>query len=184
MSFIDRIAGVYEAAQLAGLEDFLVNDCVRRVDLKVVLLCESPHTDEVASDPRRPLLGKSGNSVTKVLRRLVLGRGTTEGEAIGDLVCGDGAEFGWLGLMNACPIPMQSKAYPAGFARSHRRLLGDLETIRKGRKKLSPVQLRLAEAIASDLADRWNAVRSRVDVDPPLVIACGEAARSVQRQSR
>ena len=172
MPFLDRLARVYRGLDIACLECYLVDDCTGGEDVKVVLLCESPHTEEVLSRPRRPLVGNSGKGVAKVLRELVL-RVPNTGGAIGDLVCERTEGFGWLGLMNACPLPMQKKVYSAALQQSHAGLFNDLQRLREG---LPPVRRGLADAVREDLQCRWNRVVARVD-GGALLIPCGEVAR-------
>ena len=56
-------------------DDYLVEDVGRMGDASVVLLCESPHTKEVGSSPKTPLMGSSGKSVASVLNLVVGGVG-------------------------------------------------------------------------------------------------------------
>ena len=99
--------------QIAGfLGHFQVNDllCDTR-KLKVVLLCESPHTDEVCK--QYPLAGHSGEVVAGVLVRDVLCTPTpdVQNQAIGSLVKGGNSCFEWLGIMNVSSLPLQLKPY-------------------------------------------------------------------------
>ena len=86
MSFLAQLALVYPHLHLSGLEDYLVEDCGCGRNVKVVLLCESPHTDEIEASSRRPLIGTIGKSVAAVLRKLALRRGTDNDDSIGELV--------------------------------------------------------------------------------------------------
>ena len=172
MPFLDRLARVYPGLDMTCLECYLVDDCTGGEDVKVVLLCESPHTEEVSSRPRRPLVGNSGKGVAKVLRELVPEVPDVEG-AIGDLVCRRTAGFGWLGLMNACRLPMQKDVYPAALQESHEGLFDELQRLHKG---LPLVRSRLADAICEDLQCRWNRVVAREN-GGALLIPCGEVAR-------
>ncbi len=176
MPFIDQVQGVYPDAEVECLQEYLVGDCVQGGDIQVVLLCESPHTAELAADPHLPLLGRSGESVTRALRHHVLQVGIDEDQAIGELVCEEADEFAWLGLMNACPLPMQRTAYPNPIRHALGDLLGDLEAIRV-RKNLTPVQQQLADEIAADLAGRWHDVAGD---EEPLLIPCGDTARRLR----
>ena len=175
MSFLERLAHVYPDSDLAGFECYLVDDCVGGCEVKVVLLCESPHTDEVASRPRRPLSGKSGKSVARVLRELALCQNTDGDTPIGDLVCGGDEDFDWLGIMNACPVPMQKKPYRTEALGDLGDEIDDLASVRT-KSAATPRQRALEKAIADDLAARWRCVNARIDPNA-LVIACGETAR-------
>ena len=184
MSFLDQLKSVYPGLNPSDLENYLVADCGCTGEVKVVLLCEAPHTAEVEENPRRPLVGASGVSVAAVLRWLVLRDQDTEGgDSIGKLV-GDGNEdFDWLGLMNVCPLPMQKTPYCAVLQSRYKWLLDDLKSIRKRRKRtktraeLSASALGLECAVKNHLADRWNSLSNCVDSEPPLLIACGRTAR-------
>ena len=175
MSFLEKLKDVYPDSDLSGFEDYLVDDCVRGSDVKIVLLCESPHTDEVKADPRRPLVGKSGKSVARVLRKLALCQEADRDTPIGDLVYRGEVNFDWLGIMNACPVPMQKAPYCNEILEGLRNQIGDLSWVRTKSAACSRQQA-LESAIADDLSARWNCVRARIDPNA-LVIACGQTAR-------
>lgn len=96
---------------------FQVNDLVcDKQNLKVVLLCESPHTEETKGrdiKDRYPLAGRSGKDVTNILRKYVLckGQSAMPDEAVGELVKKKDPCFKWLGIMNASTLPLQATAY-------------------------------------------------------------------------
>lgn len=99
--------------QIAGfLGRFQVNDvpCDKQ-NLKVVLLCESPHTNEVCK--QYPLAGRSGKRITDVLMKDVLCTPTSDvqEQAIGELVKDGNSCFKWLGIMNVSSLPLQLKPY-------------------------------------------------------------------------
>ena len=98
------------------MQRFYVEDLTADENVRVILVCESPHTCEI--EENYPLAGNSGKDVTATLARLVCGRreGWDEpmphpwNQPIGKLVkCKDPC-FRWLGIMNVCPIPMQKNA--------------------------------------------------------------------------
>ena len=80
--------------------------------VKVVLLLESPHADEVQAG--RPLVGRSGTFATNGLGENVPAMRGVAG-AIGDLVADGDRRVSWLGIMNASRLPLQASAgtYPA-----------------------------------------------------------------------
>ena len=94
---------------------FKPNTDTVRNELKVALLLESPHTDEVElSDEihnRHPLAGKSGQDVTKVLMEWLPGLILQDNQSIGNLVNREHYDVRWLGIMNAGQLPFQSPAY-------------------------------------------------------------------------
>ena len=94
------------------LGSFQVNDLLcDKQNLKVVLLCESPHTDEVCK--QYPLAGHSGKIVASVLMKDVLCTSTSDvqSQAIGELVKDRNSCFKWLGIMNVSSLPLQLKPY-------------------------------------------------------------------------
>ena len=166
---------MYPDLDLSGLENYLVEDSGCTGEVKVVLLCESPHTDEVEASPRRPLVGASGASVAAVVRKLVHGQDTESGDSIGELVGGGNEDFDRVGLMNVCPLPMQKTPYCDVLQSRCNQLLDDLERIRKrtgNRVELSALEC----TIKNHLAERWESLRNCVDSEP-LLIACGGTAR-------
>ena len=175
MSFLAQLESVYPDLDLSGLDCYLVEDCGCARDVKVVLLCESPHTDEINASSRRPLVGASGTSVAAALWKLALRKETEIGESIGELVSGGNEEFDWIGLMNVCPLPMQKTVYGNILKSQCGQLLDELESIR--RKTETRAELSdLERAITDHLAERWWCLRSRVRLEP-LLIACGNTAR-------
>lgn len=175
MTFVARLASVYPNLDLSGLEDYLVEDCGCGRDVKVVLLCESPHTDEIEATPRRPLVGASGRSVAATLRKLVLCQPTANGDSIGELVGESNEDFDWIGLMNVCPLPMQETVYCDTLQNRCKQLLDDLRSIRRKaetRAELSELEC----AIRDYLAERWRRLEHCVRAEP-MLIACGDTAR-------
>ena len=127
MTILDRLNSLCPTVDLSELGGYLVDDRGCGPDVKVVLVCESPHSEEVASDPRLPLVGESGRSVARVLAKFVLCQEISDSRSIGELVSGDRTNFDWLGLMNACQLPMQKKVYSDDLQQRHKLLLDKLE---------------------------------------------------------
>lgn len=175
MTFLARLASVYPNLDLSALEDYLVEDCGCGGDVKVVLLCESPHTDEVEASPRQPLVGTSGRSVAAVLQKLALRRGLENGDSIGELVGSGNGDFDWVGLMNVCPLPMQKSPYCNDLQNRFGQLLDELESIR-GKTGTRAELSNLECAIKNHLMERWQRLSSCVE-EVPLLIACGSTAR-------
>ena len=111
MGLLARLGPVYPNLDLSAFEGYLVRDTGLGAHVRVVLLCESPHCDEIGSDPRLPLVGQSGKSVARVLAELVLNGVPVDGTPIGELVSERRVGYKWLGLMNACQLPLQRDAY-------------------------------------------------------------------------
>lgn len=100
------------------LKCFQVDDLLcNKQNMKVVLLCESPHIHEVKA--KYPLAGKSGRNVTEVLWEDVLCEpksqipkdSTGKVCAIGDLTKRKCTDFNWLGIMNVSTLPLQLDPY-------------------------------------------------------------------------
>lgn len=121
------------------MQRFYVEDLAADENVSVILVCESPHTDEI--NQCYPLAGKSGEDVTATLARLVFGRSEAWGESmpdpwnqpIGRLVKNRHPCFRWLGIMNVCPIPLQKDAYEKSThkTRCPERLSDRIERIKK-----------------------------------------------------
>ena len=176
MEFLDRLRRLFPDSDLSAFEGYLVPDCGLDANTKAVLLCESPHVDEVGSAPLRPLAGKSGKSVARVFVDVGLVTTAESNRSIGELVSAGCTELEWLGLMNACQLPLQEKAYEEGVRHEHGNLIGDLQAVRLKEKHGALEQSELACAIRDDLAERWMCL-TRLVHSEPLLIACGEVAR-------
>ena len=176
MGLLARLGPVYSNLDLSAFEGYLVRDTGLGARVKVVLLCESPHCDEIGSDPRLPLVGQSGKSVAKVLAELVLDGVPVDGTPIGELVSERRVGYEWLGLMNACQLPLQRDAYVDFPQQECDVVVDDLETVRAKKSRRSLEQSALACAIRDDLAERWTSLTRLVGSDP-LLVACGETAR-------
>ena len=105
------------------MQRFYVEDLTADENVSVILVCESPHTNEIQAC--YPLAGDSGKDVTATLARLVFGRSETWSQRmpypwnqpIGKLVKDNHSCFDWLGIMNVCPVPLQESAYKRGRPR-------------------------------------------------------------------
>ena len=179
MGLVDRLAEACPRFPRDVFEQFVVPDFVRHDCVKVVLLCESPHTREVKSCPRTPLMGASGKTVGRALNVLVRGVSATTSQPIGHLVRSD-PKFSWLGIMNVCCVPMQRKPYEdrAGDVDCW---IKRLKEVRKRREDDPWDETNQVEAaIKDDLRERWRCVESqRRDV---LLVPCGGVARRFCRQ--
>ncbi|KEO81180.1 uracil-DNA glycosylase family protein [Tumebacillus flagellatus] len=122
---------------------------------RMVFLLESPHTQELAHGV--PVAGLSGGSMAKHL----LGTGGKLGPVVGQ----DPERYG-IGLMNVCPIPMQTAAY-ANDAQLRPEEYGDffplLEGLRASRKKgLEPSRWSELQALIMDhLRERLQTLVNR-----------------------
>ena len=186
---IDRDFGCYVVDDLCG----------RSLAPKTILLLESPHVDEVPAG--HPLAGKSGKAVTKALKRntsieTTLGQiecanqDSSDNEAIGCILrrCPGTLR---LGLMNACRLPLQIKAYCPGpravrpvascdadrryHWKHHSEFLCFLQTVRDNPKLLSVEAehhaFRVYRVLLNDLKSRLERLPENVRVVP-----CGKAA--------
>lgn len=185
MTILDHIGRLYDL-EPEDFEGFILSDCLQGDDLKVLLLFESPHRHEVRdTNPQRlPLVGATGRSVTRLLDALVHQicpmRPPTQTEPIGRLCGRQDTGFGWLGLMNACQIPLQKKAYDRNPELQNRYadFLAELQTLKDNLDKDQEADIiggELAQAIAADLAKRLAPVQH----SGLLLIPCGRVARAL-----
>ena len=154
--------------------------------VRVILLLESPHTDEV---PRRlPLVGTSGNSVAERLAENIPAMHGVVG-AVGDLVASGDPRVSWLGIMNASRLPLQAPAYLAtGADRSADIPAWDafarcLPYVRGKRPvtERNEAALLLECAIVDDLQERLDRVPTAND---RLLVCCGAIAQRVLERTR
>ena len=176
---------------------FYVEDLIGNGNVSVILVCESPHTDEI--NQHYPLAGKSGKYVTATLAKLVFGRSEAWGESmpdpwnqpIGKLVKDNHPCFRWLGIINVCPIPLQEKAYKNSIygINCPRKLLKPIKTIQGlnptkiMRPRDNPITHRVQSVIIQSFAYRIR--RARRIVPNVTMIPCGkfaEAAFTVIRE--
>ena len=186
MAILDHIGRLYGCFEPEDFEGFVVGDRLKGDDLEVLLLFESPHRDELRdTNPQRfPLVGATGRSVTKLLDALVHQtcpmRPPIQIEPIGRLCGRSDTGFGWLGLMNACQIPLQKKAYDGKpeLQLSYARLLADLQAFKDNLDRDGDADIMgddLGQAIAADLAERMAPVQRR----GLLLVPCGRVARAL-----
>ena len=105
------VGGIFGRSMARTLEPFLVPDLPAggRERVKAILVLESPHTKEIRHG--FPLSGGSGKSVTaKICEYMPSVRGISG--AIGELVEAGDSRVSWLGIVNACRLPLQKNAYP------------------------------------------------------------------------
>ena len=167
--------------------------------VKVVLLLESPHTDEVQAG--RPLVGNSGKSVTERLGENVPAmRGVAR--AVGDLVADGDQRVSWLGIMNASRLPLQPSrsTYREENGADRRadipawsefeRCLRYIKPRRKKPRQEKPdrpvterneAALLLERAIVKDLQERLNGIPAGNDL---LLVCCGELAQRIFERTR
>ena len=170
---------------------FTPNGVTVRNELRVVLLVESPHTDEIRN--RHPLAGRSGQDVTKVLMEWLPGLILQDNQSIGDLVNREHYDVRWLGIMNAGQLPFQSPAYNTnGDARQNRppwkEYKDSMNHIRKKKKRCedhhNPLRCKINQlycAIIEDLRRRLEPIKSeRPDV---LLVCCGKVAQKLYKNT-
>ena len=191
------------AAFSNSLERFLVpdrgtvqDDGTVRDELRVVLLLESPHTDEVELPEihnRHPLAGRSGQDVTKVLMEWLPGLNLQDNESIGNLVNQEHCDIRWLGIMNVSWLPFQSSAYNISDDASRDRppwkeYKDSMEHIRKKRRRCedqdNPLRCKINQLycmIIEDLRGRLESIKSaRPDV---LLVCCGKVAQKLYEET-
>ena len=154
--------------------------------VKVVLLLESPHTDEVRAG--RPLAGNSGASVTRDLGENVPAMHGVAG-AVGDLVANGDRRVSWLGIMNASRLPLQASAYPANGA-DHRVDIPAWSEFAKclpyvrGKRSVTErneAALLMERAIVEDLQERLDGIPAGNGL---LLVCCGEFAQRIFERTR
>lgn len=181
-----RSVGVIFGRSLArALEPFLVPDLPaggwERV--KAILVLESPNTQEVVD--RRPLSGKSGETVIEKIREYMPNARGISG-AIGGLVAEGDSRVSWLGIVNACRLPLQEDAYSGARSEECRRrpawtawseCIPRVREIQKKRvSERKEAAILLERATVQDLQARLDKfVNSR----RPLLICCGETAQRI-----
>lgn len=165
------------------LERFQVNDLLCNTqNLKVVLLCESPHTDETSDDnieKRHPLAGDSGKKVTKMLWKHVLckDQSTMPDKAIGELVKKKNSCFKYLGIMNASTLPLGLAPYVCSPPRPFCdvtpliRILDDFHDIKDPKKSTVPND-GVGRVIRDDLLFRLEKIPNKA-----LFVLCGNTAQ-------
>ena len=159
--------------------------------VRAVLLLESPHENEVRAG--RPLVGTSGKSVAKALAENVPAMRGVAG-AVGDLVAEGDQRVAGLGIMNACRLPLQAKAYRANGAARR----ADIPAWSEFEKSLRYIKPRTAHpdrpvterneaallferVIVADLQARLEGIAAG---NAPLVVCCGELAQRMFERTR
>ena len=170
------------------MEPFYVEDLIGNGDVSVILVCESPHTDEI--NQYYPLAGGSGKAVTATLARFVFGRSETWNESmgypwnqpIGKLVKSNHPCFRWLGIMNVCPIPLQEKPYNDNGVNCPRKLIKPVKTIRGlnptriVKKRRDSITRRVQSVILRSF--KYRIRTARIMVPNATVIPCGKFAEA------
>ena len=176
----ERMAGLLKhlgeaclGAELSALKEYVVPD-VFGSNTRVVLLCESPHDQEVKY--RLPLMGESGKVVARALERLIFQCSPEDEltEPLGRLVDRQDSRFSWLGLMNVCVVPMQAKAYGDELPAECQAFVKQLEEIREVCESKDS-SCALESVIRNDLECRWMEVTSQYP--GALLVPCGSVAR-------
>lgn len=155
--------------------------------VKVILLLESPHVDEVPVE--RPLVGRSGKAVTEALQMNVSAMRGVDG-AIGDLVARGNQRVSWLGIMNASRLPLKARAYPAcgavrpadmpgwpEFAKCLAYVRGDERPV----TERNEAALLLEHALVEDLQKRLDDIPAEREL---LLVCCGEFAQRTFERTR
>lgn len=176
------VGGIFGRSLALALKPFLVPDLPveggERV--KAILVLESPHRQEVVDS--RPLSGKSGKSVAEKIREYMPNARGISG-AIGKLVAEGDSHVSWLGIVNACRLPLQAEAYSGAQSKKCRRCPAWSECIpwvRKIQKRRvnerKEAAILLERAIAQDLQARMDRF---VNGRRALLICCGETAQRI-----
>ena len=174
---------------LNSLERFLVPDrgTGRRYELRVVLLVESPHTDEIGPseiDNRYPLAGDSGKTVRN---RFMEWWPELElpNRSIGKLVHGNDPSVNWLGIMNVCQLPFQKGAYQISDSgicwnrpdwKNYKKYMSIIRNDPCSNGRDDDDCKKLDDAIAEDFRKRLEFIhRNLPDV---LLVRCGKVAKA------
>lgn len=186
MAILEHIARLYPCVAGEDFRNYAVNDVLQGDELKVVLLLESPHRDELKDTNRErlPAVGATGRSVTKLLDAFVhqMPRMPSQTDPIGRLCGRPRGRFAWLGLMNACQIPLQRKAYryDPDLRRRYPRLLADLDEFKKTLDRGEDADVmedKPGEAIKAAFQERLEPIQHR----RLLLVPCGRIARALCR---
>jgi hypothetical protein len=163
----DIIEKLRQGANNSG-KSYLVKDLVE--DRKILLILESPHKDEIEHEA--PLAGRSGKSVTKVLKDVLSIDEADEDIAFGRLV--KAGKVKKIGLMNISNLPLQMAAYDyEDFCPELRKVLGIFEAIRSNpKKRAAKLANEDINKIIDILSDDFNRRIARID-DNIIIILCG-----------
>lgn len=194
-TIIERLNGCLAGDWADTLANFRVIDVpAEREGPGSLLICESPHIDEVTDEPiagRYPLRGDAGKVVTKALVQCGLLRAGEHGvqgtEPVGLLV--KQRRLTWIRIVNVCELPLQSEAYAqrltSAFVRNLPwelafsewcRLVLAFRTVRELRGNPSEITDPLVDRILDDFRCRLGDLQQ---MRPALV--CGLAARACWR---
>ncbi len=179
-------SGIFGRSLARTLKPFLVPDLPadgwERV--KAALILESPHKSEIAAG--FPLAGQSGAVVAATIGECLPGAAGVSG-AIGELVAMGDPRVSWLGIVNACRLPLQDGAYSgAGSAECmrHPAWTAWSECIRWIRKRQvgerNEAAILFERAIVQDLQARLDEL---VNGRPTLLICCGGIARRIFKRT-
>ena len=153
--------------------------------VRVVLLLESPHKDEVPQ--HCPLVGSSGVYATKGLGTVLPAmRGA---DALGDLVASSDPRVSWLGIMNASRVPLKPRPYwesgagrPADipawptFAKCLPYVRGKRPVTER-----NEAALLLERVIVEDLQERLDRIPTGSDL---LLVCCGAIAQRILERAQ
>ena len=153
--------------------------------VRVILLLESPHTDEVPR--KRPLVGSSGAYVTEGLETAF--PDMHEANAVGNLVASGDPRVSWLGIMNASRLPLKARPHwksgagrptdiPAwgAFAKCLPYVRGKRPVTER-----NDAALLLERAIVEDLRERLFRIPTGSD---RLLVCCGAIAQRVLERTQ
>lgn len=189
--FLRDIGDIFDHDLAHLLNPFLVPDvCAWRwEDVRVILLLESPNTNEV----RRgyPLAGDSGVAVTQLISENIEGLENLSGP-VGDIVNDGRCSLPWLGIVNVCNLPLQDAAYQekpedAEILMQHPSWCVFMESLQRikdtpFRIHRSDVTQRLLEhAIAKDLRRRLCEIRN---FNSKSLLCCGGVALAFYAKSQ
>lgn len=169
------------------LNGHYVPDLVPGNGIRVVLLLESPHINEVSHG--FPLAGPSGQMVAAKMASwdLLDHQLANQGTSIGAIVSRQ--DIQWLGLMNVCELPLQDGAYLSENSSSDLDLLlFRFSKIRKVEKNKLPCRRcthtqDIQQIIICDLAARIRQLLQRF-ASPPLIVPCGRFAEASLNAAR
>ena len=153
--------------------------------VRVILLLESPHTDEVPQ--HRPLVGPSGASATRGLGTVI--PAMHGADALGDLVASGDPRVSWLGIMNASRLPLQVDPYSESDAGRPEDIpawsaFAKCLPYARGERRVTErneAALLLERAIVEDLQERLNGIPTGRD---RLLVCCGAIAQRILERTQ
>ncbi|MBF0350495.1 MAG: hypothetical protein HQM11_05660 [SAR324 cluster bacterium] len=178
MVFVEKLSLVINSLDpLSVKSDFsrvYVPDCVIEGKTRVILVLESPHTQEVKQG--FPLAGNSGKEVSKLLDKLIFQQDSPLNRPVGAYISEKYPLFQGIGLLNICPIPMQTVCYDPVLQERYGSWLRCLAILRgapSSKKRKDPQLQTLETMILADLKERIEQAGSET-----LLIPCGNVARA------